>query len=112
MPFPVLAGLPWLAGVITSLLTAAITFFTTYISKRLAVVLVGIAAIATLTAAFAAAIAALQSGLSVALPDQFTVALSWVIPTNFNACASACLSAKTLRWVYEWNIKIIQMKLL
>lgn len=107
----VIAGIPWLAGLIGGLFTAAVTFFTTYLSKRLAVTLVGVAAIAALTTAFATAISASISGLSIAAPAELTIALSWVVPTNFQSCASACLSARVLRWVYEWNVKIVQLKL-
>ena len=111
MPLPVIAGIPWLAGVIGGIFSALVTFLTSIVTKRIAIITVGLGVLTALTTAFGLALHGLTSGLSSALPYQFSVAVSWVIPNNFVACASACISARVLRWVYEWNVKIVQLKL-
>lgn len=111
MPFPVVVGIPWLAGVIAGLFTAIVSFFLKYFSKRLSVVLVGIAFIATLTTTFLAAISSLLSGLAYAMPSEVSTIINWVVPNNLSLCVSAIVTAHVLRWVYEWNVKIVQLKL-
>jgi uncharacterized membrane protein YjjP (DUF1212 family) len=110
MPIPVLAGLPWLAGVISGLLTSLIGFLAQFISKRLSIVLIAITTLTALTTAFAAAITALVSGISAATPEYFSIAASWIVPSNTVACLSACVSGRFIRWVYEWNVRIVMMK--
>lgn len=110
MPIPVLAGLPWLAGVISGLLTSLIGFLAQFISKRLAIVLIAITTLTALTTAFAAAITALVSGISASTPEYFSIAASWIVPSNTVACLSACVSGRFIRWVYEWNVRIVMMK--
>ncbi len=111
MPFPLLAGIPWLASLIGGLFSGLVAFFAQYLTKRLAVVLVAISVLTTLTAAFSAALSALMTGLLIAMPPQLSQVLGWVVPSNFTACSGAIITGHLLRWVYEWNVKIVQLKL-
>lgn len=111
MPFPVVVGIPWLAGVIGGLFSAIVSFALKYFSKRLAVVVVGIAFIATLTTAFLAAVSTLVASLTYAMPSEVALIINWVVPNNLSLCISAIITAHVLRWVYEWNVKIVQLKL-
>lgn len=111
MPFPVLAGIPWLAGVIAGLFTALFTWLIKFFSKRVAVVVAIVGVIATVTAAFFAGINALLAGIVMAAPDWVGVAASMVVPSNTTACLTAIVSAYVLKWAYAWNVRIIQYKL-
>lgn len=101
----------WLATLLGSLFTSIIQFFMNYVSKRLAIILAVVAAISGLTFGFFAAIVGLVSAISVVIPSEVSVGLSLVIPSNFLLCCSSILTAHVIRWVYEWNVKVIQFRL-
>jgi len=104
--------MPLLAAWFGSLFASTVSFLALYITKRVAIVLVAIAAIIAMTASFIAAIEALLVGIAVATPAEISIAASWFIPSNATTCLSIILSAYLARWVYEWQIKIIQLKLI
>lgn len=112
MPFPVLAGMPVLAGLIGGLFSSLFSWLVQFVTRRVAIVLAVIAVIATVTTAFFAAIEGLMVALSVVLPSQLVLAASLVVPSNASACFAAILSAHLLRWVYSWQVRILQYKLL
>lgn len=101
----------WLATVLGSLFTGLVQFFMNYMTKKIAIVLAVVAAIASLTIGFFTWVLALVTGLLVVVPSEVSVAISWVVPTNAYFCFSLILTAHTIRWVYEWNIKVIQFRL-
>lgn len=102
-------GIPWLATVIGSGLTGLIAFFGKFLTKKLAVVAAVVTAAAVFTAAFIASIEGLMAGISYAMPSTG----NWFVflPDNVSACVSAILGAELIRWVYDWNIKILSWKL-
>lgn len=111
MPFPVLAGLPWLAGIIGAMFTAIFSWFLQYVTRRFAIVLAVVSVIALVTVAFFSAINALILALEVTLPTQLFAAFSLVLPSNTTICLTAVVSAHLLRWVYSWQVRILQYKL-
>ena len=104
-----LLGIPWLAGALGTALTGLIGFFGKYFTKKLAILAAVITAAATLTGGFLLAIEGLMAGIHYAMPSLG----NWYtfIPGNFTACVSTLITAEIIRWVYDWNIKIIQWKL-
>lgn len=112
LPIAVLAGLPWLAGVLGGLFASLVSFLAKYLTKRLAIVVAVIASILALTIAFFAAIQALLAGLAVAVPVPITDGLSLFLPTNTVGCITAVITAYTIRYIYRWNVAIIKMKLI
>lgn len=111
MAIPLLAGLPWLASIIVGITSAFVGWLFKFATKRFAIVLLAVALLSTITAAFYAAIQALLSGLTSSLPDFFNIAAGWVIPENAPVCISAVLSAHAIRWVYAWQVRIIEYKI-
>lgn len=111
MAFPLIAGLPWLASVLGGLFVSLFTFFAQYLTKRLALILAVVLALSGLTVAFFAAIVGIINGISQVTPPQLNLALGLVYPANANLLIASCLSARLARWVYEWNVKVIQMRL-
>lgn len=111
MPVPVLLGIPWLAGVIASAFLGIFTWFMSYMTKRLAFVAAAIIVIVSLTTALFAGIHSLTAGLVYVLPAAITQSVGLFAPSNLSLCISVLVSAKMLRYAYEWNIKIIQLKL-
>ncbi len=102
-----IAGLSWLGGVIASLVVAAITWFFQYAAKRILIATAMVAALSALTAAFWVAISAALGAISIATPSYFTQAVGLVLPSNTPACFAAIASAHVLKWVYDWQVKLL-----
>lgn len=110
MAFP-LAAIPWLAAVLGAAFYALIKFLVGYVGRRLAVALAAVALVLALTAALFAGMMASIASLNHFTPPPIQQAFSLIVPMNLPLVFSVVLSARILRWVYEWNIKIIQWKL-
>ena len=104
--------MPLLAAWLGSLFSSTVAWLTLYVSKKIALTLAAIAAIVAITATFIAGINALIAGVSYAAPAELGIAWGWLVPDNFDDCVAALLAAHSARWVYDWNTKVIQMKLL
>jgi hypothetical protein len=111
MPIPVLAGIPLLLSVIGGLFASAFAYVALFVSKKLILVTAGILVIAGTTAAFFSALDSLTSSISFSAPPWYNLAVQLVVPENATFCISAMLSAHLLRFAYDWNIKLIRMKL-
>jgi len=48
--------------------------------------------------------------LATAMPSGASLGLSLFLPTNVGACVGAMVSARLLRWAYDWQIKVLTMK--
>lgn len=111
MAIPVIAGLPWLAGVLGGVFSSIFTWFAQFLTKRLAIVAAAVAVLISITSIFMALVYALAQGLSVALPADIATAAYLVIPSNTPSCISAYLTAVVAKWAYSWNVRVIQYKL-
>ncbi len=111
MAIPVLAGIPWLAGLIGGLFTALFSYFAKYLSKRFAVTVTVVSILVTVSAAFFVAINALIGGIVVAAPPEVAAVAGMILPSNTEACLTAIATAQLLKWAYVWNVKVIQYKL-
>lgn len=108
---PVLAGIPWLAGLIGGLFTSLFTWLAAVITKRFAVVAAALIVLAAITVAFFAGLQALISGLGVVVPQFLLDAAGHALPSNTDLCVTAGMTARLARYAYDWNVRIIQYKL-
>jgi hypothetical protein len=111
MPIPALAGIPWIASVVVGVFSSVIAFFATYLGRWIAIMAVFVTVVTALTYTFALGITELLIALQERSPSQLALVLSWFLPTNFSACLGAIWTARIMRWVYDWNIKIASAKL-
>lgn len=111
MPLPVLAGLPWLASVLGSLFSGVVVWAAQFLTKRLAIVAAAVAVVIALTVTFFTALQALVTGLGLVLPAEVLQGAALLLPSNTDTCLTAMMTARTARYAYDWNIKIIQLKL-
>lgn len=111
MALPMLAGIPWLASVLGALFGGLVSFFGKYLTRRLAMVTAAVAAIGALSATFFAALNTLIGSLTLAVPAPLAGFLGHVIPSNLALTMSVLFSAHVARWAYEWNVKVVQLKL-
>ena len=112
MAIPVLAGIPWLAGVLGAAFTSLLQFFIKTFSKRFAVAAAVAVSLAGLTIAFLAAITAAINGIQYVAPPAIAQGMSLLLPSNVNQCLTAIVTAYTARYVYAWQSRIIQYRLL
>lgn len=101
----------WLATLLGSLFSGIVQYFAKYLTKKLAVVAAVVAAIGVLSTVFFGAIYALVVSIAYQLPDEMILGLSLVIPSNSVTCLSSIMTAHLLKWVYDWNVKVIQYRL-
>jgi predicted PurR-regulated permease PerM len=104
--------MPLLAAFLGGIFTNLVTFFTSYMTKRLAIIAAVVTAFLALTGAFVASVNTAIQGISRAMPAEMGIAASWVVPDNFEACVAAYLATELTAWVYSWNVRIIQYKLI
>lgn len=109
MPLPALAGIGWLGSLIGGLFAALVGFLLKFLTQRFAIVVALIAAGIAATGLFYVAISGVIVLISPITPPQLDTALGLVMPSNFRACVSAYLSAYVLRWLYDWQIKVLTM---
>lgn len=113
MPFllPVLAGAGTLivsiAGFIAQLFALIAGIFVTRFGWRLGIELAVMALVTAFTLSAIGAIKAALFAISFALPPEFVQGYNLLVPANFVPCLSAILSAKLVRWGWEWGVHII-----
>lgn len=104
MALPVLLGIPVLISAIGSFFAGLFAFFVSIVTRQVALKLLVIAGMASLTTAFLSAMAAFSNAISAVSPPFLSMALSWAIPPNFSLCVSTICSVYVTRWVYDWSI--------
>jgi predicted PurR-regulated permease PerM len=110
MPAPAIIGIPFLASVAGGFVAYLLDFFMQFFTKRVAIIFAAVTAIAALTAGLFAAITSLISGLYVSLPPDLAQGVRMIAPSNLEACLTAIASGHVARYVYEWQVKVIQYK--
>tara|TARA_B110000977_G_scaffold172358_1_gene224693 strand:+ start:126 stop:464 length:339 start_codon:yes stop_codon:yes gene_type:complete len=111
MAFAVLAGIPWLAGIIMTAFSGIFAWFLTFMTKRFAIAAAAITLIVSLTAGLFAAVSGLLAGISLAVPPDMLTMSGILLPNNLEASFSICISTRLLKYAYDWNVKFIEMKL-
>jgi len=110
MAIPLIVGLPWLAGVLTSLFTGLITFAVAVFTKRFAIIAAVVVLITTVTGAFMGAAYALVSTVSASMPSGISAGIGLFVPSNASACAGPVAAAYVLKWAYSWQIKVLSFR--
>lgn len=105
------AAVPWIAAGIGSLFAGLLSFVAKHLTLRLSRVVAAVAIFGALSAAFFFAVNGLLAGIRVGLPPNVSLYAGLILPSNLDECLSVMASVKTLRWAYDWNIRIIDSKL-
>lgn len=108
MVVPVILGLPWLAGVIGAAFASLVGWLAKFLSEKLAVRVAIVVFFTGLVSAFALAINALASSITLAFPSGIGY-LGLFYPTGGTAVMSAVLAARLLRWAFDWKVKAATM---
>lgn len=93
--------MPLLAAFLLNAFTALITFFTTYVGKKLAMGTAAIAFFAGLFLAFFAVIEGMVTTVQYTIADSWlATALAMLWPAHLSVCIGVCFSATIAKWVY------------
>jgi len=103
--------MPFIAGLLSSIFTGTLVFFAQFMTRKLALVIAGIAAVSAVTIAFFTALNGLLLAIAVAVPQPIVTGYHLFMPSNLDECITAIVTAKTLAWAYGWNLRIIEWKL-
>ena len=109
MALPVLAGLGWLLSQIVSAFVALMTFIAASFSKKFLLKAAVLASFAVLVTAFYLIFDGLIDSISHSLPSTVLSLAAHIVPGNFNACLSFCISGRLVRWGFDWKVKAAQM---
>jgi len=99
--------IPAIAGMLGGLFFGLMEWLTKFVSRKVAYQLAIITAIMAVTGGFILLIKGLFVGIMVYAPSQIACSIHLFVPSNATACVSAVLSARLVRWVYEWKITFI-----
>lgn len=102
--------MPVLAAFISSLFTSLASFFAQWFTKTVALRLAAVAVMLAATATFVGAINGIMSSLSRVMPDTLRIAASWFLPDNVSLCLGAYVSARLIKWAYDYHMDIIRFK--
>lgn len=111
MPLPVLAGLSWFGGLLTSALAGLFAWFIQFFTRRTAILAAGVVLLVTLTTAFMAGCYALLAGIQAAAPSFVDTAFQLFVPGNLGACVGAMMSARALKWAYLWQVRLVDARM-
>ncbi|OBU37508.1 hypothetical protein CTM76_19195 [Photobacterium phosphoreum] len=98
-----------LLSALLSVFISIFGWFLKFVAKKTAfnyaviALVIGIALVAFL------AIETVAFGISLAIPPDYSVALSLITPSNATACMSAIFACKTVRWFFTWQSWAIEM---
>lgn len=94
----------WLVGLIGNVAA----FLGISLAKKTLYLAAAIASSIALTVALSAAIQGSLSSIVYALPTWATTGAMF-LPTNLSPCLAALISAKFARFVYDWNMRNLEM---
>ena len=104
------AILLWIGGALGTVFTGIFSGLLTYFGKKYAIILAAITFAIVITTAMMTAIYSLMASIALVIPPSLPIAASWVVPDNAQLVISIYLAARVIRWGYDMNILLIQMK--
>lgn len=107
----IIIGVAFIATFLSQLVTTLFTSWLQVATKRFFIIAAVLAAMATFVAAFYAAISLTINSISLASPPFLSQAASLVVPDNFVTLVTIQITARLIRFAYEWNVKVLQWRL-
>lgn len=107
----IILGVTFIATFLSQMVTTLFTSWLQVATKRFFIIAAVLAAVASFVAAFYVAIRAVIDSISAVSPPFLSQAASLVVPDNFVTLVAIQISARLIRFAYEWNIKVLQWRL-
>lgn len=101
------ARLPALAAFLGGLASQILTFLATRFTRTVAINLTIVTMIIGLAYVTSLGIYTALTGLSYVIPDWMDKAFGFFVPNNAVPCVSVILSARLMRWVWEWQAWVV-----
>lgn len=98
----------WLVQLFALILGKIFTFFSSFVSKKTAQVVTSITLAGTVTAAFMAVLGSALGSIVVSAPSGLVASGLALLPGNTNACLAVVITVKAARWLYDWQVRVIQ----
>lgn len=106
-----LAGIIGLMSFIGSLFTRSVSVALEYSAKKLFIIASVLAILAGFVGAFYFAIKQTIESIALVSPPYLNQAASLCVPDNLPMIISLQITARLLRFAYEWNVKVLQWRL-
>lgn len=107
----IIIGVTFIATFLSQILTTLFTSWLQVVSKKFIIIAAVLAGMATIVAAFYIAIRATIDSISMVSPPYLNQAISLVVPDNFITLVTIQITARLIRFAYEWNVKVLQWRL-
>lgn len=107
----IIIAITFLATLITNLFTRSVSVVFEIMTKRILIIASLVTALAIFVSGFYLLINSLIAGIATTMPPVVSQAASLVIPDNFVTLVTIQVNAQIARWVYEWNVKVLQWRL-
>lgn len=102
-------GLAWLGSLIAGLFPMLVDFFARWVTKKTLMMAAYYAAYSALTAGVFSTVEVSISALSPSLPTNYHLAAGLMLPSNSYACLAAVITAYVVRWVYDYQVKLLDI---
>ena len=107
----VILAITLLGTLLGQLLTRTVSIVFEVMAKRALVIGAVLLVLATFVTSFYLLINSTINAISSVAPPYLSQAASLFIPDNLPALISLQITARVARWVYEWNVKVLQWRL-
>jgi len=107
----VIAGLSFLLSLIASIGPSLVEYFARWITKRTLFLAAYYAAYAALTVSIFTMLNVSISSLSLSAPSGLAAAAGHFLPSNAFHCLNSFLTALALRWIYDYQVKLLDTSL-
>jgi len=107
----IIIGVTFIATFISQMVTTLFTSWLQVATKRFFIIAAVLAAMATFVAGFFVAITSAINSIASVSPPLLNQAASLVVPDNFITLVTIQITARLLRFAYEWNVKVLQWRL-
>lgn len=104
-------GVTFIATFLSQMVTTLFTSWLQVATKRFFIIAAVLAAMASFVAAFFVAISATINSIAMVSPPALNQAASLVVPDNFVTLVTIQITARLIRFAYEWNVKVLQWRL-
>jgi len=102
-------GLAFLFAIVAGIVPAFLEFFAKWVTQKSVFLAAYYAAYALLALGIFASLQVSFSVLTVALPPGFAQAAGMFLPSNAYTCLSSYITAIGLRWIYDYQVKLLDV---
>jgi hypothetical protein len=107
----IIIGVTFIATFLSQMVTTLFTSWLQVATKRFFIIAAVLAAMATFVGGFYLAMRTIIESIALVSPPFLNQAASLVVPDNFVTLVAIQITARIIRFAYEWNVKVLQWRL-